>query len=104
MYFAGWTFELLPSVEWNVYLGPPGIVYPTYIPPAKNILSFFTLQQNSQTDVTFLASRYTNIRKRGPLDTKEYCHETSYNEYIDCEKSCFLKFFNVRIFLSNLNL
>ena len=96
--FQGWTFFLSPKVEWNVYFGIPGVSYPTFTPVSRNILSFFTLQQNSQTYITFLANKFINLRRRGPLDSKNYCQERGDNaDYIDCEKKCFLDTFNVSL-------
>lgn len=84
-------------MEWNVYLSPPKISYPTFTPQSKKLFSFFTLQKSSQTVMTFFANKYINIKKRGPFDSKEYCKDKNhtFNDYIDCEKKCFIDTFNV---------
>ena len=45
------------DIEWQVFIGPPNIEYPTYSPTIKH--DFFTLQPNTETFITFALEHET---------------------------------------------
>ena len=97
LYFEGLIIELSSDVEWNIYLGPPGVSFPTFTPQSKKLLSFFTLQQETNNFIVFRANKYVRLKETKPFEFKEYCQEGSvFDEYIKCEKQCFLTNSNVR--------
>ena len=59
---AGWTIELSPVLEYEVYLSAPGVHHPTYswlVP-----LPALTLQPGSHTSVTFTAVKFVKLRRK----------------------------------------
>ena len=59
---AGWTIELSPGLEYEVYLSAPGVHHPTYswlVP-----LPALTLQPGSHTSVTFTAVKFVKLRRK----------------------------------------
>ena len=97
--YQGLTLNLSPEVEWNVFLGPPGVVYPTLTPQSKSILSFFTLRKSTQTIMTFFSKKYVKLKRTKPFHFKDLCEVGSdFSNYIKCEKECFLDTFNVICF------
>ena len=92
--FQGWTIELNPDLEWNVYLSARGITHPTYSSSVP--YQFFTLQPRSHTFISFVANKYIKIRTKGPVQREPRCNEDSdYIETMACEKKCFLDTFKV---------
>ena len=93
----GWKFQLSQDLDWSVFLGTPGVVYPTLTPQSNRILSFFTLERSSQTTLIFFAKKHTKLRRTKPFQHEDSCQEGSdLTDYIKCEKKCFLKTTNVR--------
>ena len=77
------------DIEWQVFIGPPNIEYPTYSPTIKH--DFFTLQPNTETFITFALEHETVLPKRGLFQPKQYCSEDiSMEESVSCYKKCFL--------------
>ena len=94
--FKGWRIELNSNYEYNVYISPPGLDYPTY--SSLFTVPFLTLQKGNSVFVRFSAENYRKIRKRGLLDTQIYCNENSnHAETVYCAKTCFLESLNVSI-------
>ena len=94
--FKGWRIELNSDYEYNVYISPPGLNYPTY--SSLFTVPYLSLQKRNTVFVRFSAENYRKIRKRGLLDSRIYCNENSNPaETVSCAKACFLKSFNVSI-------
>ena len=113
---AGWTIELSPDLEYEVYLSAPGVHHPTYswlVP-----LPALTLQPGSHTSVTFTAVKFVKLRRKvgaavgfvnsisrvnsnsnsnqGLLERRDHCSEgTDYAATVRCEKRCLLDRLNV---------
>ena len=113
---AGWTIELSPALEYEVYLSAPGVHHPTYswlVP-----LPALTLQPGSHTSVTFTAVKFVKLRRKvgtavgfvnsisrvnsnsnsnqGLLERRDHCSEgTDYAATVRCEKRCLIDRLNV---------
>ena len=95
----GWKIDLASRingeiVEWQVFIGPPNIEYPTYSPTIKH--DYFNIQPNTETFITFSIEHHTILAKRGFFQPKEYCSETvTLEESVNCYKKCYLQKSNV---------
>ena len=95
----GWSIDLQSQlngedIEWQVFIGPPNLEYPTYSSTIKH--DYLTLQPFTETFVTFALEHETLLKKRGLFQFKKYCSEDIIlEESVTCYKRCYLEKINV---------
>ena len=93
--FIGWSIDLYSELDgnpldWYIYLGPPGVEYPTHSPSIKH--EPYLLQPYTSTFMTFSLEYEDRLQFRGIFNPREYCDkEASFNDSIVCYKKCFLQ-------------
>ena len=89
------------DLEWQVFIGPPNIEYPTYSPTIKH--DYFTIQPYTDTFITFSLEHNTILAKRGFFQPKQYCSETvTLEDSVTCYKKCYLQKSNVIRWILNI--
>ena len=95
LFQIGWSVDLLSELDgnpldWFVYLGPPGVEFPTFSPSIKH--EPYLLQPYTSTFMTFSLENEERKDYRGMFNTRKYCNDKgSFKESIVCYKNCFLK-------------
>ena len=106
--FAGWSVDLLPEykgipINWNIYLGPQGLEYPTLSPTSQHYP--YSIKSRTQTFITFSPQNERTLSKRGVIDSNKYCDDNgSYLNSVICYKKCLLEKLKITCIPSNINI